>query len=151
MQAISTCARVLRRQLAAELASYGINDNEFFLLWHLRGGQPTAQNELLSLLAISPAQLSMTIDRMVTRQLVQTVRCADDRRRQNIQTTDQAQKLLCVILASDEGIREHFNNRVTSVEQADLLKLVSRLSCDPKTLRVFDPQTACQFEREAKA
>ncbi|MCH7726417.1 MAG: hypothetical protein IH991_08075 [Planctomycetes bacterium] len=74
-----------------------------------------------------------------------------DGRRQNIQTTDQAQELLCVILASDEGIREHFNNRVTSDEQADLLKLISRLSCDPKTLRVFDPQTACQFEREAKA
>ena len=151
MQAISTCARVLRRQLATELASHGINDNEFLLLWQLRDGKATPQNELLSRLAVAPAQLSTTIDKLAGRQLVQTARCADDRRRQTIQITERAQELLCVILASDAGIREHFNRQFTPDEQADLLKLLSRLSVEPQQLKVFDPQTPGPLESEAEA
>lgn len=85
--------RILARQLAKALHSFGLNESEFRLLWLLRNSDATNnsycldQRSIAALLGLSPAQVSTTVEKLRQQGIVESLGDGKDRRRQLWQLT----------------------------------------------------------------
>jgi DNA-binding MarR family transcriptional regulator len=123
---VGTVARAARRQLAAQVASSELSEQEFLVLWLCGDASFTqrGQCELADAVGVSPAQMSGLVDRLRRRNLLQFERLGRDRRRQVWQLTTAGQTLLndvCALLAAAK-LQGELNN----AEQLLLLSLLER-------------------------
>jgi DNA-binding MarR family transcriptional regulator len=105
------CAAVEGRQAARALAEwarrYGLREPDFQVLWSLRSADAERldQSTLASRLALSPAQISMTVDRLGAKGWITCAIEPDDRRRKLRQLTADGQSLLAKMLADNIPLR----------------------------------------------
>lgn len=106
----ATCLEIAAGKLASQrlkqwIRDAALNETEFRLLLTLRQATrvgSASQTQLAVQLAVSPALISATVERLRLRQLVAPVVSSDDRRRQAWQLTASARHLLARV-ASDMG------------------------------------------------
>ena len=90
----SHAGRALRRLLADQAAEQGLSDAELLVIWLCERGPGLAQVELSAEVGMSPAQMSVTVERLRQRRLIDMQRSAVDRRRQVWRTTEDGLRLL---------------------------------------------------------
>jgi DNA-binding MarR family transcriptional regulator len=92
--------RIAARELAAWVASAGVSEAEFRLLWTLfHGDLSLNQAELASRLAVSPAQVSGAVERLQSLGLIHGSSDAADRRRQLWRLAPAGSALIRAVLA----------------------------------------------------
>ncbi|WP_254507400.1 MarR family winged helix-turn-helix transcriptional regulator [Anatilimnocola floriformis] len=118
---VGATARTVRRQLAGQIASSELSEQEFLVLWLCddAGVAHRGQGELAEAVGVSPAQMSGLVERLRTRDLLKFERCGNDRRRQVWQLTSAGESLLadvCQLLASPGG-KLHGSLNTAELEQ----------------------------------
>jgi len=106
-----SCGRVLRDDLVGQLTRYGLTEAEFWLLWTCRQAtaagvpdwQGIAQNELAAAMMVSPPQVSVLVERLRRKGLLQGERSPDDRRRQLWRLASGGQAMLQEIVVGLSG------------------------------------------------
>lgn len=100
VEAMAFCGRQLRRTLGEVAAPAGLSDTECLILWACCEAPPEGQgqHELVTLLGVSPAQLSGLVERLSSQGWIVARRPAHDRRRQYWKLTPQGQALVTELL-----------------------------------------------------
>ena len=101
VQAMALCGRQLRKALAELAAPQGLSDTDCLILWACCEAPPEGQgqHELVSLLGVSPAQLSGLVEQLSAQGWIVGRRPAHDRRRQYWRLTAAGQTLVSELLA----------------------------------------------------
>lgn len=96
---IACCQRLLRAGLTDRLRSWGISDNDFWVLWLCARSAPdgVVQQELAAAVGVSTAQMSGLVERLRQHGLLAGCRCHRDRRRQYWRLTTAGEQLLAEI------------------------------------------------------
>lgn len=100
VQSISHCGRQLRRAVAELAEPHGLTDTECLILWSCCEAPPEGQgqHELVSLIGVSPAQLSGLVEQLGVKGWIVGRRPAHDRRRQYWRLTPAGQALVDQLL-----------------------------------------------------
>lgn len=126
----SSAGRSLRRLLADEAASEGLNDAELLVIWLCAGGNSpgVVQGELAAAIGVSPALMSGTVERLRSRELIARHRSPIDRRRQVWQTTSRGQACLARLRERLSALAAALEVRMTSSQQRETRALCQRLA-----------------------
>lgn len=84
----------LNRRLRKELAPLGITGGQASLLWAIRSSPGIGVRGLAEQEGVSPPAMSAYVDRLEAAGLVARRRCEEDRRRVELELTDQGQRVL---------------------------------------------------------
>lgn len=102
-----TCRAVVEgRRAARALASWSkpfeLNESDLQVLWALHLATPDRLNQslLAGLLVVSPAQMSVTVERLRARNWIEQLPTGGDRRRNHWQLTADGQRLLARVMAA---------------------------------------------------
>jgi len=81
---ILVCSRMLREQLSRRAGRQEISEGEFFLLWACQEAAPmgVVQGQLAKSIAVSPAHVSVLVEQLRKKGLLESRRDPSDRRRQ---------------------------------------------------------------------
>jgi DNA-binding MarR family transcriptional regulator len=126
----SSAGRALRRLLADEAASEGLNDAELLVIWLCAGGNSpgVVQGELAAAIGVSPALMSGTVERLRSRELITRHRSPIDRRRQVWQTTIRGHACLARLRERLAALSAALETRMTSDQQRETGTLCQRLA-----------------------
>jgi DNA-binding MarR family transcriptional regulator len=126
----SSAGRALRRLLADEAASEGLNDAELLIIWLCAGRSSpgVVQGDLAAAVGVSPALMSGTVERLRSRELIARHRSPIDRRRQVWQTTPLGQACLDRLHCRLSALAAAMQNRLAPAEQRAALHLCTRLA-----------------------
>jgi DNA-binding MarR family transcriptional regulator len=126
----SSAGRALRRLLADEAASEGLNDAELLVIWLCAGGSSpgVVQGELAAAIGVSPALMSGTVERLRSRELITRHRSPIDRRRQVWQTTSSGQACLARLRQRLAALSAAIEMRMTTEQQRETRTLCQRLA-----------------------
>ena len=146
LRLVSRCERELRRALADRVRHLAISDVELFVLWlcYTAHEPGVAQNELAGAAGVSAAQMSGLVERLRQRGLLLPKRCAEDRRRQYWNLTDEGSRTLHEIQADFGAVSAALTRHLSIDEQkllASLLERLARAAERPLALRAVSPDT----------
>jgi len=144
VQAMALCGRQLRRALAELAAPSGLSDTECLILWACCEAPPEGQgqHELVTLLGVSPAQLSNLVEQLSSQGWIVGRRPAHDRRRQYWRLSDEGQRLVAELLA---GVNQWLLTSTQPLSSADQRALQDRLA----TLGAAVTITPCRAKEAA--
>lgn len=129
VQATANCGRQLRRALADLAAPAELSDTECLILWACCEAPPEGQgqHELISLIGVSPAQLSGLVERLGAQGWIASRRPAHDRRRQYWRLTPQGEALVGDLLGRINHWLAHCEPRLADEDRRALQRQLTML------------------------
>jgi DNA-binding MarR family transcriptional regulator len=129
---VNQAARLMAADLAERLRRAQIGIGQWAVLLPLWTRDGMTQAELARVIAIEPATMVRTIDRMARDRLV--IRAGDpaDGRVSRIWLTDRGKRLRDELIPMAVAVNEAFDGRLTASEARDLRRLLAKLVVDRK-------------------
>lgn len=143
VEQVSRHARMLRRVLADRIASLGVSEPQFSILWACTKAPPAGvpQHEIAAGLAVSPAHVSGLLEQLRTRGLLESQRQLKDRRKQLWTMTAEGESIVQSILAQLERALEGSLSDYSAWPET--LQMLSQMLCQRQSerteLRLHDP------------
>jgi len=130
IEQITICGRSLRRTFGECVARQGISDSQVWLLWACLQAPPQglSQTQLATLLVLSDAQVSASVEQLRQKGFLEGRRLPPDRRRQLWQLTAAGRSTLEQSLSELNGWASEMDRRFGSDRRSRLGQLVGELT-----------------------
>jgi len=111
----------------AELAPLGITAAQYVILVSLAEAGPGPTSVLCRSVSYDQGAMTRMIDRLEKKGLVRRARCADDRRRVNLELTPEGKAVYPKVLAAAANVQNRFLRGFTKAEVRTLEALLQRM------------------------
>ena len=108
-------------------APFSLSKVEFSMLMLILGNGPLAPKRLANALALTAPKMTMLLDRMQSRGLLNRERSEVDRRSQNVVLTAQGERTARASAAAAATAEASLNSRLSRAERAMLVELLSKV------------------------
>ncbi len=123
--AVVSTSAMFERHIGAPLS---LSKVEFSMLMLILSNGPLAPKRLAQALALTPPKMTMLLDRMQSRGLLNRERSEIDRRSQNVVLTPDGERIARSSAAVAESSEASLNSRLSRAERAMLVELLSKVS-----------------------
>jgi MarR family 2-MHQ and catechol resistance regulon transcriptional repressor len=117
----------LRRQADHSIASLGLNWSDFAVLEVLLHKGPLPVNTIGAKVMLTSGSISVAVERLVQRGLVDRRDDPEDRRARVVHLTAEGRKLIECAFGQHEAAMEEVTRGLTKTEQAQLVPLLKKL------------------------
>jgi DNA-binding MarR family transcriptional regulator len=118
----------MHRDFSDAVAGLDLTQRQFAVLSIVAANDGPSQVDIAAALGMDRASMMELIDRLEGQAFVERKRSKGDRRRQELYVTAQGRKVLTAAIARIEEHERKFLNRFTAQDNADLMRMLRRLS-----------------------
>lgn len=113
-------------------ATFNLNKLEFTILMLLVANEQVTPKRLSGALNVPASNLTLIVDRLETRELVERLRSEEDRRVQYVKLTKKGIKLTREVVAVTDVMEKELLSHLTKAEQAILFELLKKIAVHRK-------------------
>lgn len=126
---------LMRREVEARMAEYGLTDAQWKPLWMLQDGRATTAFELAREMGVDAGAITRLVDRLETKGLLERERSESDRRVVHLRLTAEGAKAAERVPHVLASVNNDFLRGFSEAEWKQLRKLVARMAANGQALQ----------------